>query len=224
MPLLSDHLSVWEIGFRWAWLNPYANYFTLPLAARDNFRLMIDSIWQGELECDTLSTRKWKEGDGEEMRPFFMRHHWAKIEDCITGKSPDRKLLKWAVIGRGEMEAWCKGRGIPLPEFWFPAGWKSSFEWPNYDEPEPDSDGSHPKEPNAQAKTRIACQEIAKAIWREQPSTTIADMIKNPHVQRLGGAAHFTEEPVRRWLSAVAPGEVKGKPGRPRKKTPRSDD
>ena len=155
MALLSDNLSVWEIGLRWAGHDPYKFRVFLSLAARDNFRLMIDSIWQGQLDCDTLSTDKWSEKDGEQMKPFFMRYHWAEFDACIAGKNPDRKFLRWAAISRWDMEAWCQGQGIPLPEFWFPPGWKRSFEWPTYGEEEVQTSGqgTAEKEPSALART-----------------------------------------------------------------------
>lgn len=226
MPLLSDSLSVWEIGLRWAGHDPYKFRLFLPLEARDNFRMMIDAIWQAELECETLSINKWKEADGEDMKPFFMRYHWAEIEACIAGNRPSRKLLKWAQISRGEMEEWCQGHGMPLPAFWFPPGWNRDFKWPKYGEDEPAP--NHPEEgeaekPGGRGRFRVACQVIAESIWKDEPEKTIADMVKDVRIQKLGGAAWFVPEVVRRWLSDVAPAKVKAKRGRPAKKTPRND-
>ena len=93
MALLSDHLSVWEISHRWAGVDPYKFRLRLPLAVRDYCRLMIDAIWRAELPCETLSIDKWKEADGEQMKPYFMRYYWAEIEACIRGEAP------WTVPG-----------------------------------------------------------------------------------------------------------------------------
>lgn len=225
MPLLSESLSVWEIGMRWAGHDPFRFRFVLPLDARDYFRTMIDAVWQAELTCETLSINKWKEADGEEMKPFFMRFHWAEIEACIEGKAPSRKLLRWARISRSDFEEWCRGYAIPLPEFWFPSGWNRYYAWP---EAGPDEVGEavaegEPSEPNARTRLRVACQVIAENVWRDEPDKTIADMVKDPRVQRWGGAARFSEEAVRRWLSEVAPAQVKARIGRPRKKKPTDD-
>lgn len=223
MALLSNSLSVWEIGLRWAGHDPYKFRISLPLEARDNFRMMIDAIWQAELECETLSINKWKEEDGEEMRPFFMRYHWAEIEACRAGKSPSRNLLKWAQISRGEMEEWCQGHGMPLPAFWFPPGWKRDFEWPKFgeDDPVPGANDETEAGPlGGRGRFRAACQVIAESIWKDEPEKTIADMVKDARIQRLGGAGRFVAEVVRRWLSEVAPAKVKARRGRPPKKSP----
>lgn len=226
MALLSDQLSVWEIGLRWAGYNPYRFWLFLPLEARDNFRTMVDAIWQAELECETLSIRKWQEDDGAETKPFFIRHHWPDIEACRAGKSPSRKLLKWAQISRGAMEEWCQGHGMPLPEFWFPPGWNRDFKWSKYEQDEPApiaTEEAEDKKPGGPARFRMACQVIAESIWKDEPEKTIADMVKDTRVQKLGQAARYVPEVVRRWLSDVAPAKVKAKRGRPLKKTPRSD-
>jgi len=219
MSLLNEHLSVWEIGFRWVGLDQSGLYLRLPLQVRDNFRLMMDAILHGNLVCSTLSLNKWQPEDGEDERPFFIRHHLADVEACIWGMRFSRKLLRWAAIDRWDFLEWCERQGIPPPEFWYPKGWKLEFELPREDEDTSDEAGDTSGESlRPSAQHRIACREIAKALWKEEPDTTIADMVKDARIRKLGGAAHYSEDTVRRWLSAVAPASVKEKRGRPPKK------
>lgn len=170
MAILIETLSVWEIGFRWANLDPQHPRIWIPLLVRDHFRLMMDAILNGHLDCETLSLSKWREEDGEDMRPFFIRHHLNKVEACIAGARHDRKLLKWAGIDRWAFQTWCERQGIPLPEFWFPPGWKLSFEWPR---DEDDGTGEVPVSEDASGRSerpdqrrRIACQQIAVVLWQ----------------------------------------------------------
>lgn len=221
MAILTETLSVWEVGFRWANVDPRRLRFGIPLPVRDNFRLMMHAILHGRLDCDMLSLSKWREEDGEDMRPFFIRYHLDKVEACIAGTRFDRKLLKWAGIDRGEFKAWCERQGIPLPEFWFPPGWKLEYEWPvdEFDsESEPDT-AEEPALPHRSIYQRrcIACQVIAEKLWKEHPETTIADMMKHELIRNYGGGVHQADEVVMRWLRAVAPTEVSAKRGRPRK-------
>jgi hypothetical protein len=216
MVTIVDALSIWEIGFRWAGQDPSRLWPRLPLLVRDNFRTLIQAIFESEIDCITLSMRKWTPDDGEDMKPYFIRHYMGEIEACVIGKSFDRKFLKWAVINRYAFYKWCKDQGIPLPEFWFPPGWKIEYESAEFDSAEQDASGS--------ARSRVACQEIAKVIWKERPDSTIAALVKDPLVRKYGGGAHFDDETVRRWLSKVAPEEVKAKRGRPRKKPPAQAD
>lgn len=217
--ILTETLSAWEIGFRWAGLDQKGLHLRLPLQVRDNFRLMMDAILNGQLICSSLSLNKWQPEDGEEERPFFIRHHLVDVEACIWGVRFNRKLLRWAAIDRGDFLEWCERQGIPPPEFWFPKGWKLDFELPHEEEDasvEADNTSGEPLRPSAQH--RIACQEIAKTLWKDEPDTTIAAMVKDARIRKLGGGAHYSEDTVRRWLSAVAPLSVKEKRGRPPKK------
>ena len=68
--------------------------------------------------------------------------------------------------------------------------------------------------PNQEA--RIACRQIAKAIWQVDPTRTISSVVSDELIQKYGGGDHFVEETVREWIKSVARQEVR-RPGRPRK-------
>ncbi len=135
MPLLNDDLPLWDIAFRWTGHDPDKLWISFPLPVRDNFRLMMDAILQGHLHCSTLSLEKRRQ-DSNDPQEFFIRHHLDDVEACIWGKKFNRKLLRWALIDRWAMHQWCERQGIPLPEFWFPPGWKLHYEWHD-----PEADG-----------------------------------------------------------------------------------
>ena len=89
---------------------------------------MMDAILRGDLPCQTLSLNKWR--PESTMPPkYFIRHYIDDVYACVWGRKFDRKLLRWATVERWAMRQWCERRGIPLPEFWFPSGWKFEYEW-----------------------------------------------------------------------------------------------
>ena len=57
MPLLSDNLTVWEIGFRWAGLEPDQRWLRIPLCSVTNLAF-VTLILQGHLYSDTLALEK----------------------------------------------------------------------------------------------------------------------------------------------------------------------
>ena len=135
MPLLNEVLPLWEIGFRWANMDPDKLRFSIPLPARDNFRLMMNAVLNGDLVCETLSLEK-RPRDSEAPPDFYIRHFIDDVYHCIEGLRFNRKLLRHAMIERWAMQQWCEHQGIPLPEFWFPPGWKLHYEWQD-----PEADG-----------------------------------------------------------------------------------
>ena len=228
MPILNSELSVWEIAHRWAGLDPDRVRLRLPLEVRDNARILVDAIFNSELDCFNLQMRKWAPVDGEDMKPYFIRYYLEEIHELIAGKSFNKKLMKWAVIDRSELHLWCDRHEIPLPEFWFPAGWGLHYNWKAEEEAAaaravPLDEGSPgdaaSSELRAPARSRVAAQEMAQALWAEVPGMTIADMIRHPDLVKYAKASHYQPDTVRRWLSEVAPVAVRNKRGRPPKKS-----
>ena len=234
MPILNAELNVWEIGFRWNGLDPGRWYWRIPLAVRDCFRMMMDAILSQELECITLSPEKWSP-EKDAPPEFFIRHYLDDVYACIAGHHYNRKLLRWAMIERSAFESWCERRTIPLPEFWFPPGW-SEYQWVDKEpeetnlkelgeklvrrSPDPKEDEELVGGLRPSQRARIATQQIAISLWKKDPKLTITALVEHEAIQDLGGAKPYTPEVVRRWISAVAPKEVKERRGRPRKENP----
>ncbi len=148
MPLLVNDLSVWDISFRWAGFDPDRLWIRLPLPVKDNFRLLMGAILEGEILCGTLTLAKLPPGSKADPS-FYIRTYIDEVYHCIQGLRYNRKLLRWASLERMEFLQWCELRGIPAPEFWFPPGWKLEFEMPEFGTPalwathvEPESDGT----------------------------------------------------------------------------------
>lgn len=66
-------------------------------------------------------------------------------------------------------------------------------------------------------RIKIACQQMAGVIWKNEPNRTIISIVRDELVQKYGGARHYEEETVREWIKEVAPSEVRSRRGRPRK-------
>ena len=243
MPILVDSLSIWDISFRWADFDPRKLYFRIPLEVENNFRILISAILAAEIDCDTISLEKRDYASHEKQLSIY---YWIDdIYACMWGKYFNKKLLKWAVIDRFSFKLWCERMDIPLPEFWFPNAWNLEYKLPEYEihpghwyirkdwsKEELDanvqtdeSNRSSSKQLETQSvvkmrpnqEARIACQQIARKIWKDDPSRTIASVIKDPLIQEYGGANHFVDDTVRTWINVVAPPEIRKHRGRPRK-------
>lgn len=235
MALLGAELSLWEIAFRWAGHDPDRFWLRPPLMVRDNFRTLMDAILQGHLDCETLSLDKYF-GDDRTEASLHIRYWMDEVYACIWGKKFDRQLLKHAAIDRQAFMEWCERRGVPLPEFWFPTGWNIEYKWPGEEmgvDSErliPNSDTSlHVESADSTGlkpaqRARIASQQIASVMWKDEPTRTIASVSKDDLLLKYGGGDHYEEETVRSWVKAVAPLAVSQKRGRPPKKNPAEDE
>lgn len=247
MPLVVEQLQLWIIGFKWADLDPNRLWVRIPTPVRDNFSTLLEAILSDHLGCLTLASEKYQGNDPDEAK-FYIRDWLDDVYAGIHGQYFNRKLLKHALIDREDFQDWCERRTIPLPEFWFPLGW-TDYRWPEYDpraatadidspdsvqtdvtisgtelasqvRPEPAPAKPSPEELRDSQIARIASQQIARVIWKEEPDKTIAAMCKDERILKYGGAQYFVEEVVRRWLKEVAPSPVRAKRGRPKKTNP----
>ena len=230
MPLLDDDLTIWDIGFRWAGKNPALPWPLIPMEVKDNFRLVVRAITEGDLYCGTLTNNI-----GSTWPKTLLRYAAEAIEACIDGKRYDRKFLKQHAILRWEFAQWCEKAGIPFPEFWFPPG--SVTDEPGYPSSlrktaKPKSVTSEdakapPATPEPQKKPRnneaiwLEVRAAAKAIWAESgaiPSTEVARRIKG--MKQFSGT-RFMVESIRKRIADLGHPDFRGKPGRPPKKKSR---
>ncbi len=231
MALLHDDLSLWEIGFRWTGRDPDALWLRIPLEVRDHFRTLMDSILHSRLDCFTLVLEKWDPENGDpELKEFHIRYHLNAVEDCAAGTRFDRKLLKWARIERWALAQWCERQGVPLPEFWFPPGWKLDYEWPG-EEVEDDqvspgdtagatgAESSEDRRQRIDARHRVqmACQQMALRIWAKEPTRTIKELANRKEILNLIGEPQYEQETIEGWLGEVDPRNPARKRGRKRK-------
>ena len=55
MAILNDSLSVWTIAHRWGGYDPDTFRLFLPLSVKDNFRVLMGALLDGEMLCETLT-------------------------------------------------------------------------------------------------------------------------------------------------------------------------
>jgi len=79
----------------------------------------------------------------------------------------------------------------------------------------PMEDAAIKMRPNQEA--RIACQKIAKVLWKDDPVRTIASVVQDDLIQKYGSGGYFVDETIREWVKLVAPPEVRKRRGRPPK-------
>lgn len=215
----------------------------------------MDAILKAELPCVTITLEK-PSADAQVDPVFSVYRYLDDIYACVAGHRFNRKMLRWADIERYDFKLWCERRNIPIPDFWFPAGWNLEYDLPENEmhpghsyirrdwtaedwehwrkereeavktdssesvdtpvagEPLKEANAAEKLRPNREA--RIACCQIAKIIWRDDQTRTIASVVRDELIQKYGGGNHYNDETVREWIKVVAPQEVRGRPGRPR--------
>jgi hypothetical protein len=225
MPLLDKSISIWDIALRWAGRNPKnpIYYLYIPLAAKDNIRLVLGAIGDQELYCADLSARRtihFPQGT--------LALHVTEFDDCLDDYSYSRKFLKQIHVFRWEFARWCDEAGIPFPEFWFPKDWLAdepgypvSLRRPEITGEDSPPIASIPTNINKHADGKRAdtyknWNELiaaAKALRLENASLSIAEVIRKIRKMSHLKAAANSEGTIRKKIAHLWPDE-KRMPGR----------
>lgn len=154
-----------------------------------------------------------------------------KFYDCYTDVKYDREFLKSHTVYRSDFAHWCSRSGIPLPEFWFPAGWvvhelNEKDQLAETDQRKSENSVVAIKQEPTQklsGKRIDANEEIwkpaiiaAKTIWAQDKSLLIADVTRKIKAMPELKASAFTESAIRKRIRFLSP--TPGTPGRKPKK------
>ena len=248
MALINSELSVWDICHRWAGFDPDIFRVLFPLGVKDNFRLITEAILSAELYCETLTLEKLPADSKADPKYYIRTHlddvyaciwgqrfnkkllKWATISRDDFGEWCERRSIPlpefWYPKGwnynfdwpeYGTRASWA--RHVEPSE---PGGFSLSFDIPddlkrnNQNSNFSDND-VNPSNSRENQKAKLVSQQIAIHLWKEHPDRTIAEMSQNEIILKYSGAANYRSA-LNKWLSEVAPVNIKGKRGRPRKK------
>jgi len=216
-------LSVWEIACRVNELDPSAiDIKNVPLKLKDALKSITRAIHydenmmvlnnRGIENHHAINQKTGKRYDTEVIHEL--------MSDCYEKDIFDKEFLESVYIEDENFAKWCLNKNIPLPLFWFPNGWEP-YEHENVinTEKSPESENI-PVLPTLKGSQidKIVCQGIGRTLWDIYPNLTIADMCKHEAIQRYGnGKLYIGAHTLRDWLSEVAPENIKGKKGRPKK-------
>ncbi len=167
--------------------------------------------------ADPNSSELWEAYDGYlDHCERKIRRHRENIENfcrCFDDRIFDKNLLDNVYTTRHELkeaideENSYGSNKISLPEFWFPANEQ------NKTDQKPESSTKRKKLRNNQAD-KLLVQTIARAIWAEDPSTTITDLTDHKGIRQHGNGALYTQKTLHSWIAEVDPRDPKQKIGR----------
>ena len=75
----------------------------------------------------------------------------------------------------------------------------------------------HPAKLRAEQLAKDRCQTIAKMLWKQNPSLTIAELTRHPMIRdkELGGGQFYEPRTVYDWIAEIKNHPQKNKRGRP---------
>jgi hypothetical protein len=215
MALTNADVSLWELAHRLADSDPHKRYWLgLPLPVKDNIRLLLNEVLSYRLTSSLIMEKRRPGSDIP--AEYFIRSHLDKIHGCIEGRSMPRRLLQFISVDRWDFWQWCRQTGYQLPDFWFSIEYQlAEDDEEDPEDAEPDLGGSPLPPREAHRLIRVQCRTLARELWGGDQNLPIAQVARQ--IQERGLANHYREKTVVNWIRSMAPPEVKGRHGRPKK-------
>lgn len=216
-------LSIWEIACRTNDFDPSAiDIKNIPLKVKDAIKSIARAIHFDEnmIILNNRGIENYGATNQKTGKQYSSELIHDLLSDCYEKEKFDKEFLDAVYIEDEHFANWCINKKISLPSFWFPNGWNS------YDQEEKKIVDENSKSESLTDITKlkesqidkIVCQAIARTLWDIEPDMTIASMCKHQAIQIYGNGKQYTGlHTLRNWLSEVAPDNIKGKKGRPKK-------
>lgn len=229
--MIDRYLSIWEISHRWRDSNPdQTDPENLPLSVQDAIRYICSAILRGRLGLFdmAISATEGRESVPHHFRSKVIRFHPQplppEIENCLYRKY-DKEVLSSYFIEASSFFEYCLEDQVVYSEIGnryvdYPSCWDKFIEGTKAGDSEHDNKGGllSVQQPTYRPShvDKLVCQAIARTLWDEHPTMTIAAMTQHKAILEYGGGKLYTgKNTLRDWLSEVAPEDVK-KPGRPK--------
>jgi hypothetical protein len=213
-----QYLNLWELAFHWVGLPAPLSPAEIPPKVQRTAAMLVQAVLMRQLpayEAPLMRDTRSKDPRDEQLEMMEVCDvndlHNAFIESRL-----DRTVLTQYWVATGEVFRWGLWHNVVLP----------SFVQPDPDDPDFASVGEPAQAARArpEAEDKKSCQEIALRKWKANSSIRIAEMARDDEVRRDGNGGLYEEATVCRWLREVAPLGIRGRKGRPSKKSSQKTD
>lgn len=186
-----------------------------------------------EADNELSEEERWDRYD--EFSNSWTRRHDEAVKNfpqCFDQRVFPKADLEKVHVLRTDVIRLCENAQLALPGFWFSEAEQKDHQ--QYLETGSASDSVHRRAArmkredidaywsrlDTKQKHRLLCRELAAALWLTAPDRNIADIIRDPAIQDLGGGKYYGDgKTVREWIKDLdpRPPEMK-KGGRPSSK------
>ena len=206
-----SHLSIWDLGHHWVGKTAAQDdVASLPEVQRAMTLLLQAVTVGGVMVCEAIVLTQTQPASGRKSVEMLPIDDVENLHELLTSGRYERKTLANYWISLHDLFMWCIHADIDFPDFVVP------------DTRDPIFGGSEKKETTTRPEVidKKLCQDIALEKWKADPLIRIAEMARDHDIRRVGNGALYGEPTLWRWLREIAPSEVKGRRGRPSKRSP----
>lgn len=141
--------------------------------------------------------------------------HFMRLFQCVHRGKINHEYFSEIRVLRSDFIGWCTKEYIKPPAEWNVDNLQAKSVL--HDLPEDDADGEGwYDELTDRRRKRVACLEIAKKLWDEDPSLSYEQVYNDAAMRRYGSPNVFSFESFKKWARRFSPEQAK-EGGRPAK-------
>lgn len=129
--------------------------------------------------------------------------HFRKFRQCLRNDEFDKSYLNSIYLKRGDVLRWCQSEFLIPPPIWQVAEMVVIKSDEPLDDSDDDKDGWYDKISDRR-KQRIACLEIAKQLWKDNPELSYKEVHSHPVMTRYGYGKTFSFDTFKKWVRPYA--------------------
>lgn len=192
----------------------------------ETIRVVVNELYE-DPESGLSDEQRWDRY--EEFSGNWVKRHNALVKDfpkCFNDRIYEKATLENVHIDKKSVKELSESRQIPLPDFWFTeseakqhllklAGDETKEEAPQFSgRVKQEQINEFWQKLSDKQKHRLLCREIAKELWRADPTRTIANICRDDGIQTYGGGRYYTgADTLREWIKDLDPRPDESKKG-----------
>jgi len=197
-----DYQTVWQLAHNWVGADPEKNDSNL---LSDELKHSIHRLMSAALnQAISSRTRRFALFTDDSFFTFvFDSRHTSKFLKCLRNDEFDKSYLSSIYLKRGDVLRWCQSEFLSPPPIWQ----VENLDAPKFNEQIDDSDDEKDNwygNLSDRRKQRIACLEIAKQLWQENPELSYKEVHSHPVMTRYGYGKTFSPDTFKKWTRPYA--------------------
>lgn len=197
-----DYQTIWQLAHNWVGADPeISDSHQLSDDLKHKIHRLLSAAINRAIPSRTRRLQLFMDESLFTLMVDF--RHFRKFGRCLKNDEFDKAYLSLIYLKRGDVLRWCQSEFLLPPPIWQVEEVGIYKHNEQIDDSEDDKDNWYDKIP-PRRKQRIACLEIAKQLWKENPELSYKEVHSHPVMTRYGYGKSFSFDTFKKWARPYA--------------------
>jgi hypothetical protein len=199
-----DFQTIWQLAHNWVGTDPDQTDPNAPLPElKDAIHRLMSAAYSRTI---SIRTRRFAVFMDESFFTLITDFpHYRKFWKCLRHDEFNKAYLDSIYVKRGDVLRWCQNEFLSPPPIWQLAEIENSPASRNANkEDEEEEDSSWYDVLTEKRKQKVACLEMARALWKINPKQTYAEIHQHPIMKMYCTPSVFSLRAFKKWSGRYA--------------------